>query len=348
MQHFDVVAVGGGPAGTATTLALARRGFKTALVERTEDPPPRAGETLPGAVRNALLHLGVLDRFLADDHDPAVGNRSCWGSDEVEEVHFIHSAYGTGWHIDRQRFERMLLAAAEESGVTLVRGASLDALSFDGSTWRVRAGSSELNARYVIDATGRASTVARICGADRVAIDQLVGITAFFSSNGADDPQGKFTFIEASEHGWWYSAPLPGARLVVAYFTDSDLADVAQWNALLPKYTRERIAAYTLAVPPRVASANTARLSSVIGPAWLVVGDSAVSFDPLSSQGILSALESALDAAQAIASNQLDRYAELVTERYRDYLVNRARYYAVEKRWPDSPFWMRRQKHAVT
>ncbi|HEX7809421.1 MAG TPA: tryptophan 7-halogenase, partial [Thermoanaerobaculia bacterium] len=268
------------------------------------------------------------------------GNRSCWGGDEVEEVHFIHSAYGSGWHIDRQRFERMLLAAAEESGVTLVRGATLDALSYDGATWRIRAGSTEMTARHVIDATGRASTVARICGAQRVAIDQLVGITSFYASKGVDDPQGKFTFIEASETGWWYSAPLPGARLVVAYFTDSDLAQ----NVSPPPYTGERIDAYTLIVPSRVASANTARLSSVIGPAWLAVGDSAVSFDPLSSQGILTALESALDAATAIATNPLDRYAELVTERYRDYLVNRARYYAIEKRWPDSPFWQRRQR----
>jgi flavin-dependent dehydrogenase len=237
----------------------------------------------------------------------------------------------------------MLLTAAEAAGATLIRGATLDALSYDGASWRVRAGMREMTARYVIDATGRASTVARICGAQRVAIDRLVGLTAFFQSHGSDDPHGKFTFIEASEQGWWYSAPLPGSRLVVAYFTDSDLADVSRFDAIVPPQTRERMSAYTMTVAARVASANTARLSSVIGPAWIATGDAAVSFDPLSSQGILTALESAIDAAEAIANHSFATYAELVTHRYRDYLVNRARYYALETRWPKSAFWTRRQ-----
>jgi flavin-dependent dehydrogenase len=238
----------------------------------------------------------------------------------------------------------MLLDAADDARATLIRGATLDALSYDGASWRVRADRTEMNARYMVDTTGRASTVARICGAQRVAIDQLVGLTAFFESRGADDPHGKFTFIEASEEGWWYSAPLPGSRLVVAYFTDSNLADVSRFDALVPRHTRERMSAYTMTVPPRVASANTARLSSVIGSAWLAAGDAAVSFDPLSSQGILTALESAIDAAQAIATDSFATYAELVTQRYRDYLVDRARYYALETRWPESAFWMRRQR----
>jgi flavin-dependent dehydrogenase len=144
---------------------------------------------------------------------------------------------------------------------------------------------------------------------------------------------------------------------VAAFMTDGDLAvrsslrDRDGWLAAADRApaTRERIAAYAAGeAMPRVASASTSRLSSVVGPDWLAVGDAAVSFDPLSSQGIITALEEAIEAADAIADGSgeaISRYASIVSRRYRDYLVERARYYGAERRWPDAPFWRRRHVH---
>ena len=132
--------------------------------------------------------------------------------------------------------------------------------------------------------------------------------------------------------------------------TDGDL-ERDEWVAAARRthMTQERIAAYAFdEVTPRIAPANTSRLNAVAGPGWLAVGDAAVSFDPLSSQGIMSALEAAFAAAEAIAAGgdaPLARYAATVTGRYRNYLVERAQYYGAERRWPDSQFWQRRQLH---
>ena len=351
---FDVIIVGGGPAGAATAIALARRGLRAVIIERHAAPPPRVGETLPPAARNPLERLGVWERFVADGHEPAVGNRSAWGADRIDEVHFIRSAYGEGWHIDRQRFEAMLLDAAHDLGVTVLAPARLDA-------WRGSEGgghiavleNATLSAPFAVDASGRASFLARILGAERVAIDQLVAATLFLGPR-APDPQQRFTLIEAVEDGWWYTAPLPGERLVAAFMTDGDLdicASLRERDGWLSAArhapaTRERIAAYAMDdAAPRIAAANTSRLNSVVGPGWLAVGDAAVSFDPLSSQGIVTALESALEAADAIVDGgqaAMSRYASIASQRYRDYLVERARYYGAEHRWPDAPFWRRR------
>ncbi|HVE85711.1 MAG TPA: tryptophan 7-halogenase [Myxococcales bacterium] len=360
MEGFDAVIIGGGPAGAATAIALARRGLTAAIVERDGAPRPRVGETLPPSARAPLEALGVWPRFAAAGHEPAAGNRSCWGSDAVQEAHFIRSPYGSGWHLDRPRFESMLLEAAEELGVVVVRGAQLDALSCDGLTWWARAGR-WLKAAFAVDASGRNAFLARASGAERVSIDRLVGVALFLGAKaGERDPEGTFTLIEAVEEGWWYSASLPGGRLVVTLMTDGDLAaratlrDLEGWRAAARRTgpTRRRLEAYSAPeTPPHVWSANTARLSSVVGPAWLAAGDAAVSVDPLSSQGISTALEAGLEAAQAIQAHlggdpaALSRYAAAVTARYRDYLVERARYYGAEPRWPDSPFWRRRQGH---
>lgn len=358
---FDVVVVGGGPAGAATAIALAQRGLTAAIVERSAAPFTRVGETLPPVVRVPLEALRVWESFAGDGHDPAVGNRSYWGSGQPGEMHFIATPYGAGWHIDRCRFETMLLAAAEARGVSLFRGRRVEAVSGGRDGWTVRIPET-LRARFLVDASGRASALARLGGVRRVSIDQLVAATMFLSSRGAQepaDPHGMFTVIEATPDGWWYSAPLPGRRLVVACMTDADLAtraalrDVPGWRARArsTRATIDRIASYALDGAPRLSSANTSRLSSVIGPSWLAVGDAAVSLDPLSSQGIVTALECAIDAAGAIAHHlagdpsALPNYATGITNLYRKYLVERAQYYGVERRWRTSLFWQRRQVH---
>lgn len=354
---FDVVIAGGGPAGAATAIALAQRGLRAAIIEREAAPHPRVGETLPPAVRSPLEALGVWPRFLADGHEPAVGNRSAWGSDHIDEIHFIRNAYGDGWHIDRQKFEAMLLDAARDLGVAVFAGARIDAWQVpEGSEHRVTLADAALHAPFAVDATGRASFLARILGANRVSIDHLIAATVFLDAR-APDPQQRFTLIEAVEDGWWYSAPLPHGRLVAAFMTDGDLEVCASLRdregwldaARRAPATHERIAAYAFDdAEPHMASANTSRLSSVVGPDWLAAGDAAVSFDPLSSQGIMTALESALEAADAIAcwnDAAMSRYAAVASQRYRDYLVERARYYSAEQRWPDAPFWRRRHLH---
>jgi flavin-dependent dehydrogenase len=270
------------------------------------------------------------------------------------------SPYGSGWHIDRRRFERMLLAAAEARGVVTFRGRQLEAVSGDGHGWTLRI-PEPLTSRFVADASGRASAFARLCGAERRSIDQLVGATMFLqpSATPRRDPHGAFTLIEGAGEGWWYSAPLPDGRLVVACMTDADVAarlglrETAGWLALAcaAPQTGRRIASRRAEGAPRLASANTSRLSSVVGVSWLAVGDAAVSFDPLSSQGIVTALECGIDAAAAIARHlsgdceALAGYARQITDRYRRYLVERAQYYGAERRWPTSPFWARRHVH---
>jgi flavin-dependent dehydrogenase len=100
--------------------------------------------------------------------------------------------------------------------------------------------------------------------------------------------------------------------------------------------------------PPRAASAQTARLDRVGGAGWAAVGDAAISFDPLSSQGVLTALFTGLRAAQAVDRAlagdpaAIDEYSRRVGEIDRAYRHHRDACYAAEARWPDRPFWRRR------
>src|SRR5262249_58102825 len=83
VKPLDVAVVGGGPAGAATALCLARTGRSVALLERADAPGFHAGETLAPEVRSPLAQLGVWDRFVADHHRSTHSLWSAWGASGV-------------------------------------------------------------------------------------------------------------------------------------------------------------------------------------------------------------------------------------------------------------------------
>ena len=105
---------------------------------------------------------------------------------------------------------------------------------------------------------------------------------------------------------------------------------------------------YQLHGRPCGTGAGSMRLDRFVGDGWLAVGDAAISFDPLSSQGMLNALYTGLRGGQALARALLGDHAGIAgyTERleqvYGAYLRNRLAFYAAEPRWADHAFWRRR------
>jgi flavin-dependent dehydrogenase len=83
----------------------------------------------------------------------------------------------------------------------------------DGRGWNVELdGLGQTNAAFVVDATGRASSVARNRGVRRRRLDRLVALVAFI------DLASEFeSIIEAAPSGWWYAAALPAGRAVAAF-----------------------------------------------------------------------------------------------------------------------------------
>lgn len=364
-SRVDVAVIGGGPAGSATAMALSKSGLRVAIVERQAAPKLRVGETLAPDVRPVLQTLGVWKEFLAAGHIRSVGNRSLWGSDRPSDYSFIFSPYGCGWHLDRQRFDEMLLRAAVSAGATSLAGFSLSKavpLSHEGWTLELSKGREQisLRAHFVVDATGRASVFARHLGAKRQSLDTLVGIVGYLDRGDEQETVAYVTLVEAAEKGWWYSAHLPEGKLVVAYMTDANIAarqeaiDPAKWTELLKatEYTRERAESggYHLSSVPKIISANSSYLNVAAGSRWMAVGDAAATYDPLSSQGIATALSSGLNAARSIMAcfegdaDALRDYAVRIKQEFAKYLNTRRSYYAIEKRWPDSSFWQTRSR----
>lgn len=359
VNHFDVLLLGGGPAGTAAALTLARAGMRVAVLERSAYDELRVGETFPPNVCAPLQSLGVWETFRRAGHCEAPGIVSCWGSDEPFENDFLFNPFGCGWHVDRVRFDRMLAEAAQTAGAELFLNTRVTRCKLTADDlWRVNAESNgdqfELRGDWLIDATGRAGRPGQSIPR-AIRYDRLIACVAFFQANGTAISETR-TIIEARPQGWWYSAPLPDNRLVMAWMTDTDLFPATSDEAAAAY--RQRLQETTLTkrwltgftrdtAPRRVAAHSSFRPAT--GKQWLATGDAALAFDPLSSQGTLKALIYGRRAAQTIlAANGGDAhavslYAAALVEEFQQYRQLHNQYYRQETRWPESLFWRRRQ-----
>jgi flavin-dependent dehydrogenase len=367
-KHFDVIIIGAGPAGSSAAISLSQSGHRVALVERSGYTKIRFGETVQPEIKKLLVQLGVWAKFIEDKHLPASGIQSAWGQDELYEKNYMFNPYGNGWHLDRLKFDTMLAKAAENKGTYVFRGARIEQCIDDAmGNWTmncaVQQQAYKLHAKFIVDASGHTSFIARKKNIERFSYDKLIGMVAFFPLEKNKTWQqeipvsGRFTLIEAAENGWWYSAELPGSQMVIAYMTDVDLYPhspgraLPYWQEQLSKtgYTAERADLNTPNEIPRTLSAFSSRLKNFGGSNWLAIGDAAMSFDPLSSQGICKALNSGINAAQQIHEKFTSKkyVQEMFFSKNEDdwekYLTSRAFYYNKEDRWRSSLFWQRRQ-----
>ncbi|GAB6041217.1 NAD(P)/FAD-dependent oxidoreductase [Endothiovibrio diazotrophicus] len=357
---YDVIVAGAGPAGVAAAIALGDGGASVALVHH----PPRAdryrvGESATPSVVPLLERLGLATDLAALGHLPCHGNRAVWGGGAVVEQDYLVHGQGHGWHLDRAAFDGWLLAQAEARGVSLVHGAVADLGRLEPGGWGVRLdekGAPPLFGRALVDATGRASLVARRLGARRRRIDTLTAVARLHPA-AADHPLRHLSLIESHPLGWWYAAAIPGGRLVSAFMSDADLirehgldrpdrldalhAESDELRRLLPGDEGER--------EVWVYPAHSGHLDRIAGPGWIAIGDAALGMDPLTSSGINSALADGLAAAGALRpwlatgdSDGLRDHAEKMNRTVVIYLDERTRFYGRERRWSDHPFWRRR------
>jgi flavin-dependent dehydrogenase len=170
----DVVVLGGGPGGSVCAARLASLGRRVVVLERDRHPRFHLGESLlPGSL-DVLDAIGVLDavrsRFIVKR-----GARFVDGADGSRAVRYTFAdAFRPRWdsafQVPRDEFDELLFRHAGRCGAMLREGwrgervvyedgraVGVDAVAADGSHERI-------DARFVVDATGREAMTARAAG----------------------------------------------------------------------------------------------------------------------------------------------------------------------------------------
>lgn len=377
-SHYDVLIVGGGPAACALALALRhhRPAYRILVIEKTafRDWPLRIGENLPPATAVVLRQLALWKDFIRLPFLSSRGTQCSWGSSDLSSHDYLFQALGSGWQIDRKLFDQWLIRRAMRESVEYLAPYRLQKIEEPFSAhgdraWRVSIAKrpdehrAEIHARFLVDATGRAASLAKMLGAQRQAHDRLMAFYGYCTPAPVYDGAAR---VEASPQGWWYSGPLPDGKLVVAFMTDRDQAhalrlnQASAWIKHLQSsiWTKARVASFAKDFKPHSSAAHSQSLNPCCGPGWLAVGDAAGTYDPLSSLGLFKALRNGLLAAYATGDllddeTQIEsahshhpaliKYQGVMRAEFREYLSKRKLYYSMEQRFREHPFWQRRQ-----
>jgi flavin-dependent dehydrogenase len=335
-ERAGVVVVGGGPAGSACALSLARRGIAVTIVERARFPRSKpCGEYLSGGAIAALDELG-LGRELRLFACPLRGVRLVPPGMPALELPFA----GEALSLDRKLLDAMLLGQALAAGAQLVQGRVED-LRFErgrvaGVVFRDEAGErAALPARFVVGADGCGSLVARKLGLVR----PLRGARRFALGGHYRGLSGFDGFVEMYVGSGAYFAlnPLDATRTnVMVVVRDRALGE---WAGAVDANVRGKAAelgrgrrsfAGAERIGPRVAVGPLSfAVSSPAAPGALLVGDAAGMLNPFTGQGVFLALRSGIDAAAALAAvfaepgREAERLALYTARRERDFALRR-------------------------
>ena len=365
-----VAVIGGGPAGSATALSLARRGVRDVVMFDSGDDTDRGdviGECIPPAATPLLRDLGVLEQVDRGPHLPCPGSKSLWDSPHPGFNDFLFDPFGKGYHLDRRVFDTQMRAAVADAGVEVRRGVTLRAVRERGiglelttigpGSWR-----DTHRVAFAVDATGTRFALARRLGVARNVLDRLIAVNALIDVEAGAFPVER-TLLEAVEYGWWYAARLPRGRMILSLFTDPQtlvrrgLHGAPVWSAAFgrTRLMRREIDASLVASVGNlvVREAPTVILSGVAGGSWLAVGDAASAYDPIGTAGITKALAHGIAAADAIEAHLADgrdaartvslaAYQRRVFADFTTHVKLRRGLYAAVSRWPGALFWSRR------
>ncbi|GJJ10927.1 hypothetical protein Clacol_005156 [Clathrus columnatus] len=290
----------------------------------------KIGESLPAEARRILPHLhpNVLSQLEQDTlggiHSKCTGTASAWASSELQESFAIMNPFGSSWHLDRAAFDESLRSIVK----SVCAKKNLEKTKFTGvekskQKWTVSAkdpGSGveqQYQAKWVVDASGRKASLGRALGAKTIKNDSLFATYALFTSLSIDNDHR--TLIEATETGWWYTSQLSNQTRVVVYHTDDrdpSSKQARKWGGFLDLlYGNTQHISDLLSgndyqpVLDGNFPRGTPACSSYLEPpgdesqCWIAVGDAAMAFDPLSSQGMITAMKMGFVVARTISQN---------------------------------------------
>ena len=154
----------------------------------------KVGKTIPPEARPVLQQLGLWEALQNEEHEICPGSRSTWGSSIPGFNDFLFNPHGHGRHLDRRRFDAFLAESARAAGAEVRTGARFVDQERRGNGFVVTlqgpdvedpgAGEShsrmEVEADFVLDATGMRAAFARRQGAERRILDQLVFVYGTF------------------------------------------------------------------------------------------------------------------------------------------------------------------------
>jgi geranylgeranyl reductase family protein len=318
-SQYDVIVVGGGPAGAAVATRLAQRGRRVVLLEKERFPRFHIGESMLPCSMPLIEALGAMPRLQAAEFLPKYAAEFVTADGSLKRRYAFADGLvqgpGSAYEVDRSEFDQLLLDNAVERGVEVRQGVQVTRFELDRARGASVVGRAEdgsettIVAEMLIDATGQSSLLAGRLGL-REMDQELKNFAVFSHFEGASrysgDREGDISVVLIPE-GWWWVIPLKDNRTSVGLVAPSrtlrgQKPDEAYFSAQIAQtpFLRERLAGATRVAPVRSVSDYSYVSRKVAGDRFVLVGDAAAFIDPVFSTGVYLGLVGAFRAAEAV------------------------------------------------
>lgn len=225
----DILIIGGGPTGSTIGTFLARKGFDVLILEKAKFPREHVGESFLPFTYDLFEELGVLDKMKANfSRKPGAtfsnidgSKKSHWCFDRV-----IDGPQKLSFHARRAEFDEMLLNNSRENGAAALEEVKVTRVNLGqaGDNAKVYAMNAlgetlEFEARFLIDASGQDSFLARMQGIQRPfeRLNVRLALSTHWKDAKLDDvlQNGNIQIIHlgGEKLGWVWMIPLRNNRL---------------------------------------------------------------------------------------------------------------------------------------
>ena len=337
-HDFDVIIIGGGPAGAVAGRILARAGQRVLVLEKASHPRFHIGESFLPQALALIKELGLIEQFRALPHVVKWGAEFGFGYNEdgqTSRFHFrdtLHEGPRETFNIERAPFDAMLLEGAIDAGATVLQNTRVDeVLQLGDGDVAVQCGERVFRGRWLLDASGQATVLGRHLGTRQV-VTSLENVAYFGHFRGCQrltgEEEGHPTIVMCDE-GWFWMIPInpvvTSCGLVLnrhaARKVNVPADQMLRWGIERCPLIRRRTAGAVFSAKNGVIADFTYRCEPYAGPGHFLIGDAATFIDPIFSTGVCLGMMHGKEAAELILQMSAGRLdAARARRRYVQYV----------------------------
>lgn len=323
-NNYDVIVMGGGPAGSSVASMLAREGRQVILFEKEVFPRHHIGESLMTDTYWTFRRMGLLEKLkdspFVRKYSVQFANAAGKESRPFYFFEAVHHESAVTWQVTRAKFDELLINHAAEQGAVVHQGVLVKQVLFEGD----RAVGVEVQmpdgtrekffAKVVVDATGQMAMLSNKFRW-RVRDPKLKKAVLYSYFKGAHrepDLNGGATLVlrtEPGSGGWFWYIPLEDGITSVGIVADpeyllkgrgQDLAKILQEEIEKCEPCRKRVGNGERVDKIYSILDYSYRSKHNAGNGFIIIGDAYGFLDPIYSSGVLLALKMAELATDAI------------------------------------------------